>query len=118
MTTIRLYLITNNVQMKDKDTHPGLIPAFEAMKVFVPLTIHHRVPRLYYPIKVTSSLTTPPLKGVQIVHHRVTWFIYQVTWSVTMFPLLAYPGQDFKKFEIHLPREPVKYKFSVFICPH
>ena len=44
MTTIRLYLITNNVQVKDKDTHPGLIPAFEAMKVFVPLTVHHRVP--------------------------------------------------------------------------
>ena len=49
MTTIRLYLITNNVRVKDKDTHPGLIPAFEAMKVFVPLTVHHRVPRLHYP---------------------------------------------------------------------
>ena len=100
MTTISLYLITNNVRVKDKDTYPGLIPAFEAMKVFVPLTIHHRVPRLYYPIEVTSSLTTPPVKGVQIVHHRVT----QVTWSVTMFPLLAYPGQE-KTFEIHFPRD-------------
>ena len=47
MMTIRLYLITNNVRVKD--THPGLIPAFEAMKVFVPLTVHHRVPRLHYP---------------------------------------------------------------------
>lgn len=115
MTTISLYVITNNVRVKDKDTHPGLIPAFEAMKVFVPLTIHHRVPRLYYRIKVTSSLTTSPLKGVQIVHHRVTWFIYQVTWSVTMFPLLAYPGQE-KTFEIHFPREPIKY-FSFHLSP-
>ena len=44
-----IFKITNNVQVKDKDTHPGLIPAFEAMKVFVPLTVHHRVPRLHYP---------------------------------------------------------------------
>ena len=49
MTTIRLYLITNNVRVKDKDTHPGLIPAFDTMKVFVPLTVHRRVSRLHYP---------------------------------------------------------------------
>lgn len=50
MTTISLYLTTSKKQVKDKDRLPGLIPAFEAMKVFVPLTVHHRVPRLHYPI--------------------------------------------------------------------
>lgn len=115
MTTIRLYLITNNVQVKDKDTHPGLIPAFDRSNESICAL---NSPSQGSQVTLSNSLTTPPSKGVQIVHHRVTWFIYRVTWSVTVFPWRAYPGQDLKKFEIHLPREPVKYDFSVFTCPH